>query len=68
MTNPYYPKHRIPYPKDDDYVPEGYLCDCCGSAEVIWFDKDAQEVECYDCGSMYFITKQEGHDEGVMTC
>lgn len=62
MTNPYYPNHRIPYPKDEDYVPEEHACEHCGSLEVIWFDKDAGEVECYDCGSMYFINKE------VTTC
>ena len=53
MTGPYYPHHRVQYPQDSDYVDT--KCANCGSSEVIWFDKQAQEVECYDCGTIDFL-------------
>ena len=60
MTGPYYPNHRVQYPKDSDYVDT--KCANCGSPEVIWFDKAAQEVECYDCGSIYFLSVSVEHN------
>lgn len=54
MTGPYYPNHRVQHPKDSDYVDT--KCACCGSPEVIWFDRATQEVECYDCGTIDFLS------------
>lgn len=49
----YYPHHRIENPTDADYA--NTKCQWCSSSEVIWLDQDAEEVECYDCGTIFFL-------------
>lgn len=49
----YYPHHRIENPTDSDYA--NTKCQWCSSSEVIWLDQDAEEVECYDCGTIFFL-------------
>lgn len=48
-----YPSHRIPVPTDRDYAPT--TCSSCGSAEVVWTDESADECECYECGTIFFV-------------
>lgn len=55
MSHPSYPNHRVPFPKDGDYA--GVKCVDCSSPEVIWYDKKALEVECYECGCLYLLPR-----------
>jgi ribosomal protein S27E len=60
MNHPSYPNHRVPFPKDDDYA--GVECVDCSSPEVIWHDKQALEVECYECGCLYLLAVGVTHN------